>query len=261
MFWQAAHLSGAFTRALMNKQHVELQVPARMRIWVTEMGVYPAGPLLWTWLEALFYAILDLELPRIERLDVLVPYCLNCGDPTASSFIVGSEKSTLPPASAGTVPWLHSLTGHAQSIIFTAAKNASAMTPLSFSSNPVLDPKVATSRALLGWRFSGPTAGGQPQLQPQAALATVHHTYVVANVGAAAASLDLSPLLLSQAAHGGGSGSCSYRGSFPRRGADITRAGMLVSELGVLKGDCGSGVPGGFVLPGYGVVSISSRHV
>ena len=79
----ARHLASAFFRAEQNKAHVAAQVPAALRLWVTEMGVYPAGPLLWTWLEALFYTLMDLLLPTIQQLDVLTPYCLVCGDATA----------------------------------------------------------------------------------------------------------------------------------------------------------------------------------
>ena len=51
----AKHLANAFFRAEKNKEHVTRTIPSRLRIWVTELGVYPAGVLLWTWLEALFY--------------------------------------------------------------------------------------------------------------------------------------------------------------------------------------------------------------
>ena len=79
-----------------NKAHVAATVPSRLRLWVTEMGVYPAGPLCWTWLEALFYAMLDLLLPEIEQLDILTPYCLVCGDPTAPSFVTSAKVRKTP---------------------------------------------------------------------------------------------------------------------------------------------------------------------
>ena len=225
----AKHLATAFFRAAQNKQHVAEQVPARLRLWVTEMGVYPAGPLLWTWLEALFYVLLDLLLPDISQLDVLTPYCLVCGDPTASSFITASETSVVPPAQAGKVPWLHSLAGHAQSIIFKAAKGAGTMTPLAFSHNKALDPSVANSRALVGWRFG-------------------KQTVVLVNAGAAEVDVDLDDLV-------GAAGGCTFSGSFPKAGAaDITRAGMMVTELGVLQGSCGAAP---LKLPGYALVSIA----
>ena len=168
----AKHLAQAYFRAEQNADHVHKTVPSRLRLWVTEMGVYPAGPLLWTWLEALFYAMLDLLLPQIPQLDILTPYCLVCGDPTAPSFIAASENANVLPSQAGSVPWKLSLKGHAQSLIFQAAKGAAdhrrayndsgrhleqssvdTMAPLYFSQNPELDSSVSGSRALLGWKF------------------------------------------------------------------------------------------------------------
>ena len=69
----AAHLATAFFRVAQNKQMVATDVPARLRLWVTEMGVYPPGVLLSTWLEALFYALMDLGLPSIAQLDIVTP--------------------------------------------------------------------------------------------------------------------------------------------------------------------------------------------
>jgi hypothetical protein len=166
------HLAQAFFRAEQNADHVRETVPSKLRLWVTEMGVYPAGPLLWTWLEALFYAMLDLLLPQISQLDIITPYCLVCGDPTAPSFVAGPENANVPPSQADSVPWKLSLKGHAQSLIFQAAKAAAdqkrelstnstghsekpsaMMAPLQFERNPRLDSSVSGSRALLGWRF------------------------------------------------------------------------------------------------------------
>ena len=107
------------------------------------------------------------------RLARATPYCLVCGDPTAPSFITASENANVPPSSqAGSVPWKLSLKGHAQSLIFQAAKGAAdhrratngsgrqmerssvgKMAPLYFAQNPELDSSVSGSRALLGWRF------------------------------------------------------------------------------------------------------------
>ena len=168
----AKHLAQAYFRAEQNADHVHRTIPSRLRLWVTEMGVYPAGPLLWTWLEALFYAMLDLLLPQISQLDIITPYCLVCGDPTAPSFIAAPENANMPPSQAGSLPWKLSLKGHAQSLIFQAAKGAAdhrranisigrqldqtsvgRMAPLHFPENPELDGSVSGSRALLGWRF------------------------------------------------------------------------------------------------------------
>jgi hypothetical protein len=237
------HLAQAYFRAQQNAEHVQKTVPGKLRLWVTEMGVYPTGPLLWTWLEALFYAMLDLTLPTIQQLDIITPYCLVCGDPTAPSFVSGLENADVPPAQAGEVPWELSLKGHAQSLIFKAAKLAlpahysshgsdgqpqapPMMTPLRFDNNPTLDSSVEGSHALLGWRFGSATL-------------------VIINAGAATSDLDL-----------GSAGCKSYTGSFPKGAADVTAAGLLVSQLGVLKGSCSGG--GNFIsLPGYSIVSVT----
>ena len=59
----------------------------------------------------------------------------------------------------------------------------------------------------------------------------------------------------------------SWRGSYPKREADLTMAGLLPSALGILAGNCtldaaGSGRSGHeqvvqIELPGYSIVSIS----
>ena len=240
------HLAQAFFRVEQNKQHVAMTVPAQMALWVTEMGIYPAGPLLWTWLEALFYVLMDLLLPQIEQLEILTPYCLVCGDPTAPSFVTSARDAVVPPSQAGDVPWALSLKGHAQSIVFRAAKisGGGTMTPLSFDGNPVLDPSVASSRALVGWQFRMSTS-----------------SFVIVNAGAAGATVNLQHLLRSAATQSldGRSGSatdesCSYYGSFPKALADLTRPGMMPTELGTLSGKCA----GTLTLPAYGIVTIHS---
>ena len=70
--------------------------------------------------------MLDLLLAEIPQLDVVTPYCLVCGDPTAPSFVSAPENAVVPPAQAGQVPWSLSLKGHAQSIVFKAAANGAA---------------------------------------------------------------------------------------------------------------------------------------
>ena len=81
----------------------------------------PAG------LEALFYSLMDLLLAGIPQLDVVTPYCLVCGDPTAPSFFSSPKNAVIPPAQAGQAPWSLSLKGHAQAMVFKAANGAGEM--------------------------------------------------------------------------------------------------------------------------------------
>ena len=89
---------------------------------------------------------------------------------------------------------------------------------------------MASSRALIGWQFRMSTS-----------------SFVIVNAGAAGATVNLQHLLRSAATQSldGQSGSatdesCSYYGSFPKALADLTRPGMMPTELGTLSGKCGT---------------------
>lgn len=74
------------------------------------------------------------------------------------------------------------------------------------------------------------------------------------NAGAAAADLDVAALLTQTA--GDGVGVCHFTGSFPKGGAaDLTRAGIMPSELGVMTGSCSTGA---IAVPGYAIISIAT---
>ena len=111
-----------------------------------------------------------------------------------------------------------------------------------FSANPTLDPAVDGSRSLLGWRFG-------------------ESTFVVINAGAAVADIDVAALPQQTAtgdggAQGLGAQGCHFTGSFPKGGVtDLTRAGMMPSELGVMAGDCSTGT---ITVPAYAIVSITN---
>ena len=142
----------------------------------------------------------------------------------------------MPPAQAGKLVWHHSLTGHAQRLIFEAARETRSMTPLLFEGNRALDPSVASSRALLGWRFGS-------------------GNYVLVNAAAATVLLDTSALTAAKGADPPPV-SCSVKGSFTKGEADITRAGMTVSELGTLEG---TGCATNLTVPGYAIISLQVR--
>lgn len=100
----ASHLAVAATRSFSNGDNFKATIPQRLRIWITEMGLYPPGALDGTWLHAMFYLAMDLQLPAaLPTLDVVIPYCFMCGDPTAPSFTTEEYGSVVPPQAAGTV--------------------------------------------------------------------------------------------------------------------------------------------------------------
>lgn len=198
----ASHLAVAATRAFGNGDNFHKTIPSRMRIWVTEMGVYPAGSLDGTWLHALFYTAMDMQLPAaLPTLDVLTPYCFMCADATAPSFTSAEFGSVIPPAKAGAVPILRTPSGEAQSMLFAALSDAKKMTPLVFTPNPPLTTGESRSRQLLGW-----------QLEEAAASS------VVLNQGKAQA-VKLGPT------------GCKVTCLHTAAQADVTRPGLLASEL------------------------------
>eukprot|EP00940_MAST-03C_sp_MAST-3C-sp2_P000252 g252.t1 len=148
----ASHLAVAATRAFNNGAYSHQTIPDHLRVWVTEMGVYPSGALDGTWLEALFYAAMVMQLPAaMRRLDVLTTYCALCGDPTASSFTTAAFGPVIPPNASGTVPIVPTLKGSAQAQIFRALAGGEEMARLNFTNNSPLTVSEPRSRTLLGW--------------------------------------------------------------------------------------------------------------
>ena len=165
------------------------------------MGLYPAGPLDGTWLHALFYTALDMQLPAaLPALDVLIPYCFMCGDATASSFTTLQYGPVIPPSQSGKVAVVRTPSGEAQALLFQALEHATQMSPLEFSPNPVLTPDELRSRQVLGWELKGSTV-----------------QWVVLNQGQA---IELE-------FEGDSVVSCLH----PATQEDVTRHGLLVSEL------------------------------
>ena len=262
----AKHLATAFYRVNKNQHTVATQIPTHLRVWVTEMGVYPGGALLWTWLEALFYVLMDVLLPRIRRIDILTPYCLVCGDPTAPSFITDAENAVVPPADAGKVPWSLSLKGHAQSMVFMAARGAEVMTPLQFSGNRPLDPNTPGSETLVGWLFGqnstdpnpigtmqandGTRTDGDSSVIPNI-TSTTNATAVLINTGAASVDVKFSDFMQCETGY---TRLCRCVGSYPKHAHDIVRPGMSVDDLGSMNGDCARDI---VTVPAYGIVTVT----
>jgi len=213
----ALHLAVAAMRA-HNNGDTAAAFPAHLRVWVTEMGVYPAGRLDGTWLHALFYAAMDLLLPAtVPTLDILTPYCFLCADPTAPSFTTTEYGPVVPPAAAGTVPIVRRLTGEVQAQIFLAMQHASSIAPLVFSPNPVLHPSENRSRTFLGWQVAGPSP-------------TVG---VILNQGCAAADVDVGLLAWASPSRiGVQPATLQVNCTFPRSVEDVVRTGMDVADLG-----------------------------
>lgn len=217
------HLAQAAMRAF-NNGDVAAGFPNHLRVWVTEMGVYPAGALDSTWLHAMFYCAMDLQLPAtIPTMDVLMPYCFLCSDPTAPSFTTAEYGPIIPPIDAGTVPVVRRLSGEIQAQLFLALRGARSMAPLVFSVNPILHRSENRSRTLLGWQVEGSLGqeGG-----------------VILNQGSVAVVVDLKVLLPrvrvpSRATTNGAldTGMAWVNCTFPATSADVVRAGMSVGEL------------------------------
>ena len=67
----ASHLAIATKHAFNNGENFKKTIPSNMRVWVTEMGLYPPGSLDGTWLHALFFVAMDFQLPAalVTRLE------------------------------------------------------------------------------------------------------------------------------------------------------------------------------------------------
>jgi hypothetical protein len=220
----AQHLSIAATYAFNNGENFKKQVPSSMRIWITEMGVYPPGPLDGTWLHALFYVAMDLQLPAtMSTLDLLTPYCFMCGDPTASGFTSIEFGSEIPPAKAGHVPILRTPSGEAQSMLFAALANATGMTPLLFNPNPPLTATEPNSRQLLGWQLEGDSRTSMSR--------------VILNQGRSCA-VRIGMTSSIQCLH-------------PASQADVTKQGLLASDLLHSSLKATDATPDVVVLPAY----------
>ena len=223
-----SHLAVAATRAWNNGMHAQRSIPPHMEVWVTEMGVYPPGPLDGTWLHAMFYLAMDLLLPAaIPTLTVLTPYCLMCADPTAPAFTTEKYGPVIPPDLSGTIPILASPTGEIQRILFRAVRNATQMTPLAFEPNPVLAAQEQRSRVLIGWALTGS--------QDRA---------VLLNQGDRAVPLAFPSILSISKAE------CTY----PRHVSDVTKQGLHVSELGRISPAVANGT---IRVPAYGICTFS----
>ena len=261
-----ALLGGAFGYVGRNRAMVRESVPRRLRLWVTELGVYPAGPLDGTWLQALYNAVLLLELPGIGQVDVVAPYCLVCQDPTGPSLTT-AQGPVVDPGHNASHAWYATPKGIVEAAIFSTLRRRRAppegasailveenatMTPFEFASNPVLDPSTPSSVALLGWWNDGGRAG------------------VIVNLGAAALQValpttEICPGRRRRRARGGKTTlslglTCSTLA--PKGGAaDVTKQGLkradLAAETSACSGDGGGGSGVVINLPPWGIATVA----
>ena len=119
-------LGAAFDNAARIAQHVQTTIPERLRIWVTEFGhtgtaEWATGSIDDTWLEGLYSGVAAWLLLRVSRTDVVLPYCLVCGDPNAPAFTAGAPWGATPPGNVTTdVRWELTPRGAVLSELMTA---------------------------------------------------------------------------------------------------------------------------------------------
>ncbi len=95
-------LGAAFDNAARIEEHVQNTIPEQLRIWVTEFGHtgtagWATGSIDGTWLEGLYSGAAAWLLLRMSRTDVVLPYCLVCGDPNAPAFKARGPWGATPP--------------------------------------------------------------------------------------------------------------------------------------------------------------------
>ena len=215
-------------------------IPARLELWVTEMGTWGNTQSEGTWLQALWHTAFALQLPTfLPRISLLAPYCAVCGDPQMPSFTTDAgpvvpPNTTLPPGA-----WRSTASGHGYSLLFSFFNSLSVanMQALSFAPNGVLDPSVPSSRQLVGARTLD-SAGSDA-------------AYLLLNLGAVAAPLDLSHASACPLPDSARCASCFS----PRNVSDVARQGLRVEQLVHSAATLAPGAP--LDLPAYAIAVVS----
>ena len=135
----AARAPGLFAAAFATAERIvadaEAQIPARLRIWVTELGHYGTyAPNNWatkeidgTWLEGLYSGAALLLVLQTSRVDVVLPYCLVCADANAPAFTTGEPWGSLLPANeSGRHQWSPTPRGAVLGAVMAAVNAARA---------------------------------------------------------------------------------------------------------------------------------------
>lgn len=222
-------LALAFSDFAGYKSYTEQTIPSHFRLWVTEWGIFSSNKLLQnTWFQGLWHVALTAQLPQIQRIDIVLPYCAVCADPFMPS-LTSPQGSVVPPNATGTV-WTRAPSGHAYALLFSAATRGPIFAAPAFSPNPVLDPAVPGSQQLVG----------STTLTVDKKVASVF----IVNLGSTDAPLDLHEL----------SWACSSTTVladiyWPASADDVLRQGLVVGDLKHSSGALGLTV----TLSGYGM--------
>lgn len=144
-----AFLEGAFDHVESNAHNAAAEIPTSLRIWVTELGTYGAAELDFSYLQGLYKLLLSALLPRIPQVDLVLPYCLVCGDSTAPAFhqVNGS--------------WVPTVSGQLHTVLFDSLQGAKRIAPLNFSAGFVSPADMGDLPPFFGWAAfldSGPSA-------------------------------------------------------------------------------------------------------
>ena len=234
----ASLLAGVFPLVDDYAAYTDASIPSRLRLWVTEAGTWGNDSILGTWLQGLWHATFALLVPlRLPRIDVMLPYCAVCGDPSMPSYTTDAWGSVVPPNV--TVPpgaWRRTPSGHGYSLAFAAAHNATSIEPLAFSPNPVLDSSTPSSRTLVGMRATD-ALDASPSL-------------ILINLGETDAQLDLAGVDLGGACDAVVACASTYS---PRSVTDVARPGLRVEDLVHTVGIAGPTL----ALPGFSVALVA----
>lgn len=98
-----------------------VQLPHNRRVWFTEVGVFGATFAQRTWLKALMMFRKTMLLGLLPWAEVVLPYCLVCGDPNAPSFTTPLGPQ---PAAVNASDWRFEPTGLALNQLFLVAAGA-----------------------------------------------------------------------------------------------------------------------------------------
>jgi len=180
-----AILAPLFTHLADYAAYTAATIPPRLRLWVTEWGTWGgAVGIENTWLQALWHTAFTALLPiLLPRVDIVLPYGAVVGDPAMPAYFNSVFGQVAPPNA--TVPqgsWQRTPSGHGYALAFSVLSTARQVAGVAFSQNPVLDPAVPGSRALVALLGRGAQGVGDGLL--------------LVNLAAAPASLDLTQLQL-----------------------------------------------------------------
>jgi hypothetical protein len=201
--------------------YIDRTIPSRFRIWVTEWGTFGNTAIFNTWLQGLWHGAFSALLPSIPRIDILLPYCAICGDPSMPSFT--SQYGPVVPPNITDANWTRTASGHVYAQLFAVAAQGSRLAGAVFSPNPRLDPTIDSSVQLVGV-----VAENDASLSV-AALAL--------NLGSTALAIDVSPLAISCLAPA----SLVYSSYYPRSLADVVLQNIAVESLGYIHAPVGAG--------------------